>query len=72
MKGDTALREFQGRDVNVALDDGSRLDGCQLMSADRARANTVWLFVEGSDVFVPLARVVAVWDVHSADCYPAR
>jgi len=57
------LRKFEGRQVSVALADGSRIDDCSLVSAGRGRADTVWVFVNGTDVFVRLAEVVAVWEV---------
>lgn len=56
------LRQWEGRQVSVALADGSRIDDCQLVSAGRHGARTLWLFTNGADVFVPLADVTAVWE----------
>ncbi len=56
------LRMFEGRQVSLALADGSRIDDCSLISAGRSRARTVWLFVNGIDVFIRPAEVVAVWE----------
>lgn len=53
---------LEGRQVSVALDDGSRLDDCQLMSAGRKGAPSLWLVAGGDDVFIPLERVVEVWE----------
>lgn len=56
------LREFEGREVCVALANGSRIDGCQLVSAGRDRNRSVWLYVNGFDVFVARADIVAMWE----------
>jgi hypothetical protein len=56
------LRQWEGRQVSVALADGSRLDDCQLVSAGRTGTATMWLFANGADVFLPLAGVTAVWE----------
>jgi len=57
------LHGLEGRQVSVALRDGTRIDDCQLVSAPRARTETVWLFSNGDDVFVGLADVVDIWEV---------
>ena len=46
--------------VSLALIDGSRLDDCELVSAGHGRA-TLWLFINGADVFVPVAKVTDAW-----------
>ena len=56
------LWPYEGRTVSLALVDGSRIDDCQLVSVCRSEAHTLWLFVNGSDVFVPLNQVLEVWD----------
>jgi hypothetical protein len=48
--------------VSVALRDGSRIDDCQLVSASRPGAQTVWLFVDGIDVFLPVAAILGMWE----------
>ena len=55
------IGHLEGHRVNLALIDGSRLDGCELVSAGHGRP-TLWLFVNGSDVFVPVARVTDAWE----------
>ncbi len=65
------LRGFEGRQVCVALEDGSRLDDCQLVSARQPANKTLWLFANGVDLFVPLPRITAVWDSRSPDSVPA-
>jgi len=57
-----APRSLEGRRVSVALRDGSRIDDCQLVSAGRPGTETVWLFSNGIDVFVPVATIVACWE----------
>ena len=63
------LQQWEGRQVSVALADGSRIDDCQLVSAGRNGAGTLWLFTNGSDLFVPLGKVTAVWE--AAGCHAA-
>jgi hypothetical protein len=55
------IGHLEGRRVSVALTDGSRLDACELVSAGHGRT-TLWLFVNGSDVFVPVAKVTDAWE----------
>jgi hypothetical protein len=66
--GDVSTKAFprisslEGRQVNVALRDGSRIDDCQLVSAGRRGAQTVWLFMNGMDVFLPVAAIADCWE----------
>jgi hypothetical protein len=53
------LRELEGREVNLALADGSRIDGVRLISTGGGRTPTVWLFAHGIDVFLPRLSIVA-------------
>lgn len=56
------FRPLEGHHVSVALRDGSRIDDCQLVSAGRNGATTIWLFSNHADVFVPLQDVVDLWE----------
>ena len=56
------LHVLEGRQVSVALRNGSRIDDCQLVSAPRARTETVWLFSNGDDLFISVTDVVDVWE----------
>jgi len=56
------LRALEGRQVNVAFRDGSRIDDCQLVSAGRPGTGTVWIFAGGMDVFLPLSTIVDCWE----------
>lgn len=57
------LRSLEGRQVSVALADGSRIDDCQLVSAG---VQTLWVFCNGADTFVPLPDVLEVWELQAA------
>ena len=59
----SSLYNLEGRQVSVALRDGFRIDDCQLVSAPRANAETLWLFSNGDDVFVDVSEVIDVWEV---------
>lgn len=58
----TKFQAFEGRQVSVALADGSRLDDCSLVSAGRGRAKTLWLVIDRIDAFLPMTDVVAIWE----------
>lgn len=60
------LRSLEGRQVSVALTDGSRIDDCQLVSAGRPGVQTLWVFSNGADTFVPLPDVIEVWELQAA------
>jgi hypothetical protein len=53
------VQRFEGRTVTVALTDGSVLDRVPLVLA---RRNRLWVVKDGEDAFLPLDRVVGVWD----------
>jgi hypothetical protein len=57
------LHGLEGRQISVALRDGSRIDDCQLVSAPRACTDTLWLFSNGDDLFVRVTDVIDVWEV---------
>ena len=38
-----SYRQLEGHHVSVSLADGSRLDDCELVSAGRGHASTLWL-----------------------------
>jgi hypothetical protein len=56
------LRPLEGRHVCVALDDGTRIDDCELVSAGRRPAGTLWLYTSAGDTFVEAARVLELWE----------
>jgi hypothetical protein len=56
------FRALEGQQVCVSLFDGSRLDDAQLVSVARRGVDSVWLFFNGDDIFVPLPQVVDLWE----------
>ena len=60
------LRSLEGRQVSVSLADGSRIDDCQLVSAGSPGVQTLWVFSNGADTFVPLPDVLEVWELQAA------
>ena len=56
------LWALEGRWVSLALADGSRIDAGELVSAGRPHLQTIWVFADGTDTFLPLADVVDVWE----------
>jgi hypothetical protein len=56
------LRDLMGRQVSLALADGSRIDDCSLVSVGRRPTTTVWIFTNGHDAFVDVSDVVEVWE----------
>jgi hypothetical protein len=61
MKSST-VRLLEGRQVCVALTNGSRIDDCQLVSAGRVSTDTMWLFSNGADLFISIDEVLDVWE----------
>ena len=55
------IGHLEGHRVSLALADGSRLDDCELVSAGHG-ATTLWLYVNGGDVFVSVADVTDAWE----------
>jgi hypothetical protein len=55
------LRALEGSRVGIVVRGGGRIDDCELVSAGRGRARTLWVYVDGNDAFVPLDDVVDLW-----------
>jgi hypothetical protein len=53
---------IDGRQVHVALRDGTRIDDCQLVSRGRSTVDTYWLFSNGEDLFIPVDDVIDLWE----------
>ena len=49
---------------------GSRIDDCQLVSAGRPGLQSLWVFSNGADAFIPLELVLDVWEVAQAAAGP--
>lgn len=56
------LRSLEGCQVSLALTDGSRIDDCQLVSAGLPGNDSLWVFVNGVDWFVPRGDVIDAWE----------
>jgi hypothetical protein len=50
-----------GCQVNVALRDGARIEDCELISVGRGSVATLWLVVNGENVFIPHRAVLDLW-----------
>ena len=59
------LAWLEGRQVNIALRDGSRIDDSQLVSAGRTHVASVWVFDNGDDTFVAVEDIVDIWESHA-------
>jgi hypothetical protein len=58
------LAALVGNRVELALEDGTRIDDCQLVSFVRSRrVGTAWIFRNGDDAFVPVDAIVEVSEV---------
>ena len=60
------LKVLEGRQVSLALRDGSRIDDCHLVSAGRSGVRSVWIFTQGLDVFLPWNDLIDVWEMQPA------
>jgi hypothetical protein len=56
------LRSLEGRQVVVALSDGTHLDRCSLVASARDHVDRLWLTRDGEDLVVPLWDVVDIWE----------
>ncbi len=56
------LKSLEGRRVGLAVRGGDRFDDCQLVSAGRGRARTLWVFANGADTFVPFDDMLDLWE----------
>jgi hypothetical protein len=54
------LTSLEGRRVSIALADGSCIDDGELVSAGRPSTRTLWLCLDGTDVFIAIVEVADV------------
>lgn len=59
------LRRLEGQEVVLDLRDGSRIEGCELVSVGHGTVATAWLYRNGRDEFVELSHIVDFWDPRS-------
>jgi hypothetical protein len=58
------LAALVGNNVDLALEDGTTIDDCQLVSLFRSRrVGTAWIFRNGDDAFVPVDAIIDAWEV---------
>ena len=60
------LKVLEGRQVSLALRDGSRIDDCQLVSVGRSGVRSLWICTQGLDVFLSLNDLIDVWEMQPA------
>ena len=58
-----SFRHLEGHHVSVALADGTRLDDCELVSAGRGAAASIWLHDGLDDRIVDAADILDVWEL---------
>jgi hypothetical protein len=58
----STLRALEGHRVGLALADGSRFDDVMLVSCGRRGTTSVWLDVDGMDLFVERSQVLDAWE----------
>jgi hypothetical protein len=56
------MRDMEGHRVSLTLADGSTFNDVILVSAGRGGVSSLWLDVEGMDVFVNHALVLDTWE----------
>ena len=49
--------------MSLSLADGTRFDECQLVSVAPSGLNTVWVYADSEDVFLPLREIRGAWEV---------
>jgi len=65
--GGLDLRAFEGRHVGLALQDGSRIDDCQFISAPRGHLDRVWVCIDGADLFLAADEISDAWEASGHD-----
>jgi len=58
-----SFRHLEGHHVSVALADGSRLDDCELVSAGRGAAASIWVHDGIDDRILPAADIIDLWEL---------
>ena len=56
------MEKLEGHRVTVSLTNGCRLEECHLVSSGRGAVQSIWLYVDGVDVFVPRHEVADVYE----------
>jgi hypothetical protein len=59
------LRQLEGRQVSLALVDGSRIDDAALVSTGRGATTHLWIYTNREDAFIPMSQIIEVWECGS-------
>jgi hypothetical protein len=57
------FRDLEGHRVSLTLSDGARLDDVTVVSAGRGGLSSLWLDVDGIDVFIHRSDVIDARDM---------
>ena len=56
------LRQLEGRQVSLALVDGSRIDDAALVSTGRGGTTNLWIYTNREDAFIPMSQIIEIWE----------
>jgi len=57
------LRDLEGRRVNLSLTNGSQLESVEVVSAGRGGLSSLWLELDGTDLFIKKAEILNIYEV---------
>ena len=57
------LRDLEGCRVNLSLTNGSRLESVEVVSAGHGRLSSLWLELDGTDLFIKKAEILNIYEV---------
>ena len=60
METDHRLYACEGRLVSITLRDGTLLNDCVVVSVGRGNVQTLWVFTEDADMFIPRSDVISI------------
>jgi hypothetical protein len=54
------MHAYEGRLVSIALRDGTLVGDCVVVSVGRGNVQTLWVFTEDADMFIPRRDVISI------------
>jgi hypothetical protein len=60
MEPDRRMDAYEGRLVSMALRDGTLLSDCVVVSVGRGNVQTLWVFTQDADMFIPRGDVISI------------
>ena len=57
------LRDLEGCRVNLSLTNGSQLESVEVVSAGRGGLSSLWLELDGTDLFIKKAEILNIYEV---------